>query len=68
MYGEVITRTGEEVPDYQVRVTIRFLIHHGAIKHYKAKFINEQKRSFRRIAKEAWDDLQRQTEAGQVPA
>jgi len=67
VYEEVKTRLGEEVPDYQVRVTIRFLIHTGAIKHYKAKFINEQKRSFRRIAKEAWDDLQRRTEAGQVP-
>ncbi|MAY73190.1 MAG: hypothetical protein CMJ31_00415 [Phycisphaerae bacterium] len=68
VYEEVRTRTGEDVPDYQVRVTIRFLIHHGAIKHYKAKFINEQKRSFRRIAKDAWDNLQRQTEAGQIPA
>ncbi|USN99102.1 MAG: hypothetical protein H6810_13290 [Phycisphaeraceae bacterium] len=49
-------------------MTIRFLIHAGAIKHYKAKFINEEKRSFRRIAREAWDDLQRRTQAGQAPA
>ena len=54
----------EDVPDYLVRVTIRFLIKTGAIKHYKAKFIREGKRSFRRVAKEAWDDLQRRTEAG----
>ena len=68
LYEEVKTRTGEEVPDYQVRATIRFLIHTGAIKHYKAKFINEKMRSFRRMAMEARDNLQRRSETGQAPA
>lgn len=58
---------GEDVPDYHVRVTIRFLITEGAIKHYKAKFTRDAKLSFRRIAKEAWDDLKRKTDACQMP-
>jgi hypothetical protein len=66
VYEEVETRTSEDLPGYQIRATNRFLIHHGAIKHDKASFINEENRSFRRIAKEACDDLQRRTEAGQV--
>lgn len=67
VYGEVKTRMDEDVPDYHVRVTIRFLISEGAIKHYKAKFIRDEKRSFRRIAKEAWDALQARTAPGQTP-
>jgi len=40
----------------------------GAVKHSRARFMQDGKKSFRRIAKEAWRDLQRQTDAGQVPA
>lgn len=61
-------RTGEEIPDYQVRVALRFFTHVGAVKRSRARFTQDAKKSFRRIAKEAWDDLQRRTEAGQVPA
>ena len=68
VYGEVKNRTGEEVPDYQVRVAMRFLTHAGAVKHFRAKFIREEKRSFKRIAKRAWDNLQLRTDAGQIPA
>lgn len=34
VYEEAKTRTGDDVPGCQVCVTIRFLIHHGAIMHY----------------------------------
>lgn len=63
VYDEVCIRMGEDVPDYHVRVTIRFLISEGAIKHYKAKFIRDEKRSFRRIAKDAWDGLTRESKS-----
>lgn len=68
VYEQVRDRSGEEVPDYQVRVALRFFTHGGAVKHSRARFTQDGKKSFRRIAKEAWDDLQRRTEAGQVPA
>jgi len=68
VYEQVQDRTGEEVPDYQVRVALRFFTHVGAVKHSRARFTQDGKKSFRRIAKEAWDDLQRRTDAGQAPA
>lgn len=68
VYEEVQDRTGEEISDDQVRVALRFFTHVGAVKHSRAHFTHDGKKSFRRTAKEAWDDLQRRTDAGQVPA
>jgi hypothetical protein len=68
VYDQVQERTGEEVPDYQARVAIRFLVHVGALKHSRARFVRDEKKSFKKMAKEAWDDLQRRANAGHAPA
>lgn len=68
VYDEVEKRSGEEVPDYQVRVVIRFFAHDGILKHSRARFTRDSKKSFRRAAKDAWDNLQRRTDAELTPA
>lgn len=68
IYVEVQGRSGEEVPDYRVRVAVLFFTHFGAVKHSRARFTQDGEKSFRRTAKEAWDNLQHRTVAGQVPA
>lgn len=68
IYEQVQDRTGEEIADYQVRFAPRSITDVGAVKRSRARFTQDAKNSFRRIAKEAWDDLQRRIEAGQIPA
>jgi hypothetical protein len=65
VYGDVRTRTGEEGPDHQVRVAMRFHTHAGVM---NAQFTQDGKKSFRRMTNETQDDLTRQTSAGQLSA
>ena len=58
VYGDVRTRTGEEVPEHQVRVAIRFHTHAGAM---NAQFTQDGTKSFRRMTNATRDDLTRRT-------
>ncbi len=66
VYDEVQELAGEEVPDYQVRVAMRFFTHEALLTHSRARFTRRS--GFQRLAKQKWNGLQRQAAARITPA
>jgi len=56
-----------ELPDYQVRVAIRFLAHRHIVDHARARFSRTGKGNISRAATKAWKELAKATMAGDTP-
>lgn len=68
IHQEVERLMRAEIPDYQVRVATRFLVHAGVLGHARARFTHDSTKNLPYLAMKAWKAWEKKTKAGETPA